>query len=67
LIENTWSTLQELPSMQALRTHHQKDHNQAPRFMCAQCSKVYTKYYGFVSHVRRHRNHMKFWYVLLCY
>ncbi|GLG99973.1 Gs1-like protein, partial [Gryllus bimaculatus] len=37
---------QELPSMQALRTHHQAVHNQAPRFMCAQCSKVYTKYYG---------------------
>jgi hypothetical protein len=65
--EETWSVLQELPSMQALRTHHQTDHNQAPRFMCAQCSKVYTKYYGFVSHVRRHRNHMKFWYVLLSY
>ncbi|XP_067013936.1 zinc finger protein 416 [Anabrus simplex] len=51
---------QELPTMQALRTHHQTVHNQPPRFMCAQCSKVYTKYYGFVSHVRRHRNHMKF-------
>ncbi|XP_063242640.1 gastrula zinc finger protein XlCGF26.1-like isoform X2 [Bacillus rossius redtenbacheri] len=50
----------ELPSMHALRIHHQMVHNQPPRFLCPQCNKVYTKYYGFVSHVRRHKNHMKF-------
>nr|CAD7425930.1 unnamed protein product [Timema monikensis] len=51
---------QELPSMQALRSHHQEVHKQTVRFLCIQCKKVYTKYYGFVSHVRRHKNHMKF-------
>nr|CAD7263116.1 unnamed protein product [Timema shepardi] len=50
----------ELPSMQALRSHHQEAHKQTVRFLCIQCKKVYTKYYGFVSHVRRHKNHMKF-------
>lgn len=48
-------------TMAALRTHHQTVHNQMPKYVCVECPKVYTKYYGFISHVRCHRYHLKFW------
>lgn len=48
-------------SMMALRTHHQTVHNQMPKYVCVECPKVYTKYYGFITHVRCHRYHLKFW------
>lgn len=49
------------PNMIALRTHHQTVHNQMPKYVCVECPKVYSKYYGFISHVRCHRYHLKFW------
>ncbi|XP_020281733.1 zinc finger protein 660-like [Pseudomyrmex gracilis] len=43
-----------LPSLVSLVEHHEKVHNQPPKYMCVQCSKVYDKYQGFVTHVKRH-------------
>lgn len=43
-----------LPSLAGLVEHHANAHNQSPKYMCMQCSKVYDKYQGFVTHVKRH-------------
>lgn len=43
-----------------LRDHYATIHGQPPRFPCADCPKVYTKYSIFVAHVRVHRPRLKF-------
>lgn len=50
----------KLPSLEALQTHHIVVHNQQAKYMCVQCCKVYEKYYGFLTHVKRHRTKSKF-------
>jgi uncharacterized protein with PIN domain len=50
----------KLPSLEALEDHHKAIHNQKAKYMCVQCCKVYEKYYGFLTHVKRHRSKTKF-------
>lgn len=50
----------KLPSLEMLEEHHETVHNQQPKYMCVQCCKVYDKYYGFLTHVKRHKNASKF-------
>lgn len=50
----------KLPSLEALEEHHETVHNQQAKYMCVQCCKVYDKYYGFLTHVKRHKNKAKF-------
>lgn len=60
----------KLPSLEALEEHHETVHNQQAKYMCVQCCKVYDKYYGFLTHVKRHKNKAKFRYELFaryCY
>jgi len=52
----------KLPSLEALEEHHETVHNQKAKYMCVQCCKVYDKYYGFLTHVKRHKNKAKFRY-----
>jgi hypothetical protein len=52
----------KLPSLEALEEHHETVHNQQAKYMCVQCCKVYDKYYGFLTHVKRHKNKAKFRY-----
>lgn len=54
----------KLPSLEALEEHHETVHNQKAKYMCVQCCKVYDKYYGFLTHVKRHKNKAKFRYKL---
>lgn len=51
---------EKLNSMVELRNHHQTVHNQIPKYVCVECPKMYTKYYGFISHVRFHRKYLRF-------
>ncbi|GLV41602.1 deformed wings [Carabus blaptoides fortunei] len=51
---------EKLSNMMDLRNHHQTVHNQLPKYVCVECPKIYTKYYGFISHVRCHRYHLRF-------
>ena len=55
----------KLPSLEMLEEHHQTIHNQKAKYMCVQCCKVYEKYYGFLTHVKRHKNKPKFSLVLV--
>ncbi|XP_046622181.1 zinc finger protein 737-like isoform X3 [Neodiprion virginianus] len=50
----------KLPSLEMLERHHEIVHNQQAKFMCVQCCNVYDKYYGFLTHVKRHKNKSKF-------
>ncbi|XP_076667664.1 uncharacterized protein LOC143368624 isoform X2 [Andrena cerasifolii] len=50
----------KLPSLEGLEEHHETVHNQQAKYMCVLCSKVYDKYYGFLTHVKRHKNKTKF-------
>lgn len=50
----------KLPSLEALEEHHKTIHNQKAKYMCVQCCKVYEKYYGFLTHVKRHKNKLKY-------
>ncbi|XP_046746761.1 zinc finger protein 724-like isoform X3 [Diprion similis] len=50
----------KLPSLETLERHHEIVHNQQAKFMCVQCCNVYDKYYGFLTHVKRHKNKSKF-------
>lgn len=45
---------EEMSTVGDLRIHHSEVHKQVPKYMCAECSKVFTHYMGFVSHYRRH-------------
>ncbi|XP_034239177.1 zinc finger protein 175-like [Thrips palmi] len=45
---------EEMSTIDDLRTHHSEVHKQVPKYMCAECSKVFTHYMGFLSHYRRH-------------
>lgn len=49
-----------LTTVDELREHYATIHGQAPRFPCADCPKVYTKYSIFVAHARVHRPRLKF-------
>lgn len=51
---------EKLPSLEALEAHHEQVHNQLAKFMCVQCSKIFDKYYGFLTHVKRHKVKTKF-------
>uniref|UniRef100_A0A1B6CRP7 Protein krueppel n=1 Tax=Clastoptera arizonana TaxID=38151 RepID=A0A1B6CRP7_9HEMI len=51
---------EEFTNVQDLRNHHSTFHNQAPRYTCAQCTKVYAQYNNFLGHVKRHRNQLKY-------
>lgn len=53
---------EKLPSLEALENHHKTIHNQKAKYMCVQCCKVYEKYYGFLTHVKRHKTKAKFRY-----
>lgn len=57
----------KLPSLEALEEHHETVHSQQAKYMCVQCCKVYDKYYGFLIHVKRHKNKTKFRYLLFTY
>ncbi|KAF2904321.1 hypothetical protein ILUMI_01849 [Ignelater luminosus] len=50
----TFSTADEL------RDHHSLTHGQSPKYVCADCPKMYTKYSTFISHVRSHREQLRF-------
>lgn len=50
----------KLPSLEALEEHHETVHNQQAKYMCVQCCKVYDKYYGFLTHVKRHKTKAKY-------
>ncbi|XP_031837799.1 uncharacterized protein LOC116429230 isoform X2 [Nomia melanderi] len=50
----------KLPSLEGLEEHHETVHNQQAKYMCVLCCKVYDKYYGFLTHVKRHKNKAKF-------
>lgn len=50
----------KLPSLEALEKHHASVHNQIAKYMCVKCCKVYEKYYGFLTHVKRHKTSAKF-------
>ncbi|XP_076247401.1 uncharacterized protein LOC143187208 isoform X1 [Calliopsis andreniformis] len=50
----------KLPSLEGLEEHHETVHNQQAKYMCVLCSKVYDKYYGFLTHVKRHKSKTKF-------
>ncbi|XP_076646285.1 uncharacterized protein LOC143355393 isoform X2 [Halictus rubicundus] len=50
----------KLPSLEGLEVHHETVHNQQAKYMCVLCCKVYDKYYGFLTHVKRHKNKAKF-------
>ncbi|XP_076624470.1 uncharacterized protein LOC143343448 isoform X2 [Colletes latitarsis] len=50
----------KLPSLEGLEEHHESVHNQQAKYMCVLCCKVYDKYYGFLTHVKRHKNKAKF-------
>ncbi|KAK1124097.1 hypothetical protein K0M31_007120 [Melipona bicolor] len=50
----------KLPSLEKLEEHHETIHNQQAKYMCVLCCKVYDKYYGFLTHVKRHKNKTKF-------
>ena len=50
----------KLPSLEMLEQHHVTVHNQQAKYMCVQCSKVYDKYFGFLTHVKRHKTKTKF-------
>lgn len=57
----TCSDCQEgLPNADALKDHHSLVHDQPPKYVCAECPKMYTKYSTFVGHVRTHRDHLRF-------
>lgn len=43
-----------------LREHHASVHGQLPKYSCADCPKIYSKYSTFLSHVRSHRTKLKF-------
>ncbi|XP_030750344.1 gastrula zinc finger protein XlCGF26.1-like isoform X2 [Sitophilus oryzae] len=43
-----------------LREHFNNVHNSNIRYPCMDCSKVYSKYTTFISHVRFHRPHLKY-------
>ncbi|XP_075235960.1 uncharacterized protein LOC142333045 [Lycorma delicatula] len=51
---------EELPNVEALREHHNVVHKQPPRYMCSQCTKVYTQFHCFNTHIKRHRNLVKY-------
>ncbi|CAH1175722.1 unnamed protein product [Phaedon cochleariae] len=42
-----------------LKDHYGTVHNSSPRYACAECPKVYTKYSVFLAHVRVHRPRLK--------
>ncbi|XP_014225233.1 zinc finger protein 260-like [Trichogramma pretiosum] len=47
---------EKLPSLETLNEHHKNIHNQDSKFMCVLCCKIYNKYYGFLAHVKKHKN-----------
>jgi hypothetical protein len=49
-----------LATLQELKDHHHQAHDQAVRFQCVECAKVYAVYRKFTRHVRLHRNHGKY-------
>ncbi|KAK5646272.1 hypothetical protein RI129_004736 [Pyrocoelia pectoralis] len=49
-----------LPNADTLKDHHSIVHAQPPKYVCAECPKMYTKYSTFVGHVRTHRDHLRF-------
>ncbi|XP_074109586.1 LOW QUALITY PROTEIN: uncharacterized protein LOC141534249 [Cotesia typhae] len=50
----------KLSSLEMLEKHHKIVHNQQPKYMCVQCCKVYEKYYGFLTHIKRHKIKSKY-------
>ncbi|XP_022190022.2 zinc finger protein 665 isoform X2 [Nilaparvata lugens] len=50
----------ELASLEALREHHAVVHKQETRFLCTQCTKVFTNQATFFAHIKRHRNLEKY-------
>lgn len=48
------------PGVLELREHIQKEHDSNEcTYVCADCSKTYTKYYLFFNHVMTHRSHLR--------
>ncbi|XP_018578493.1 zinc finger protein 480-like isoform X2 [Anoplophora glabripennis] len=43
-----------------LKEHYSTTHNSTSRYLCADCSKVYSKYSTFLAHVRVHRMKLRF-------
>ncbi|CAH0557502.1 unnamed protein product [Brassicogethes aeneus] len=51
---------QNLPGSEDLRDHFAAVHSCAPRYLCADCPKIYTKYSTFLTHIRTHRVKLKY-------
>lgn len=49
-----------LPNSEDLREHHATIHMQQSKYACADCSKIYTKYTTFLSHVKNHRVKLRY-------
>ncbi|XP_044752040.1 gastrula zinc finger protein XlCGF26.1-like [Coccinella septempunctata] len=45
---------QTFRSSEELKNHFSADHNQVPKYSCADCQKIYTKYIVFLNHVKLH-------------
>lgn len=49
-----------MESLDDLKNHFEKIHNEPPRFACMECPKDYESYYNFKRHVATHRNKFKY-------
>lgn len=50
----------ELSSLEVLRDHSLKEHNEACKYVCMECPKIYENYNNFKRHVAVHRNRFKY-------
>lgn len=71
LMKETWRDMawkclecgEQFTDVMGLRLHVGNDHpDVSVRYSCVDCSKVFTKYYPYIRHVRNiHKPHLKYW------